>query len=68
MEDAAEDDYWGVAAGVIEAFGKVGKVGAVGVGESQFALESSDDVVGEGFALQNRDIGIGDQEEAGISV
>jgi len=39
-------------------------VGVVGTGEGEFALDACDDVVGEGLRVQNRNGGLGDEEEA----
>ena len=47
-----------------KAFGEVGDVVAIGVGEDKFALEAGDDVVGKGLGVENGDRALGDEEEA----
>ena len=41
-------------------------MGAIGVGTNKIALEAGDDVIGEGFGVQNRKTGSGDEEEAAM--
>lgn len=66
LQHAKKDHDGGVGVGLEEAFWKIGDARTLGVSKGRFAFEASNDVVGEGIAIEDGYVRIGDEEETGI--